>query len=69
MLPKINTYIIKQTCFEIYLSKLVHTCRWCWISKHILGIEFVKYYIGYKKKVLVTKSDLKNTQTKEDNRA
>ena len=69
MLPKINTYIIKQTCFEIYLSKLVHTCRWCWISKHILRIEFVKYYIGYKKKVLVTKSDLKNTQTKEDNRA
>lgn len=69
MLPKLNTYIIKQTCFEIYLSKLVHTCRWCWISKHILRIEFVEYYIGYKKKVLVTKSDLENTQTKEDNKA
>lgn len=71
MLPKLNTYIIKQTCFEIYLSKLVHTRRWCWISKHILRIEFVEYYIGYKKKsfgeknlILKTHKQRKTTELK-----
>lgn len=69
MLPKLNTYIIKQTCLR-------YICPNWYI--HVDGVGYQSTYLELslwniilvtRKKVLVTTSDLKNTQTKEDNRA